>query len=66
MNRNRVEWKPLAGTPNYVSTCGNYVATYRQTERSGHASYLVHATSVKLRERKLSNALSVGGLPIWV
>ena len=59
----KLTWKPFAGTPNFDSDCGAYVALYAGTGPRGFASYRVFRTSLPLALRKAQNALSVGGLP---
>ena len=52
-------WKLIEGTLDYCN--GELYATYKRTER-GFGVYWVHPISVPKTKRRLSNALSVGGL----
>lgn len=60
----KITWRLRAGTPNYASECGRYVAVYVGTSPRGFASYRVfRAEWSSDARRKPANALSVGGLP---
>jgi hypothetical protein len=59
----QITWKLNAGTPDFSSDCGRFVALYERTHRSGFASYRVFRADAPKRDQKLKNALCVGGLP---
>lgn len=60
------EWALIPQSPNYISVCGNYIAVYKYTHRSGYAAYWVFRAYSTPKARLLKNALSVGGLPSLV
>ena len=59
-------WTPIPGTPDYASGCGEFVAVYKRTGRSGYANYWVFPATLPKAKRTMRNAFSVGGLPSGV
>lgn len=57
-----VTWVLKAGTADYLSECGKYIAVYIRTER-GYALYETHLATLSKSKRRTRDAYSRGGLP---